>query len=206
MRFRPGGCAGNGAGPTRIRARLCGQSQGPACVRELMTIATRGQAAPPTFCRPPPVAAITVFRWPPGPKIRALAGRLRRAQTFLRTLGIEVASSREGRAGTRMISVSTSAEPTVSTVSGLRHQASEAATEACRIEHGLTKSGRCLLWRTSSAGWGCFEAMLTVLTQTPPFVSGNSAAFKSGRDHDLVAWGRSLRFLNMSGQRRQGRL
>ena len=142
--------------------------------------------------------------WPTNP--RALAGRLRRAQTFLRTLGIEVASSREGRAGTRMISVSTSAEPTVSTVSGLRHQASEAATEACRIEHGLTKSGRCLLWRTSSAGWGCFEAMLTVLTQTPPFVSGNSAAFKSGRDHDLVAWGRSLRFLNMSGQRRQGRL
>jgi hypothetical protein len=34
---------------------------------------------------------------------RALAGRLRRAQTFLRTLGIEITFSREGRAGTRMI-------------------------------------------------------------------------------------------------------
>jgi len=38
---------------------------------------------------------------------RALAGRLRRAQTFLRTLGIEIAFSREGRTGTRMIRVGT---------------------------------------------------------------------------------------------------
>ena len=48
---------------------------------------------------------------------RALAGRLRRAQTFLRTLGIEITFSREGRTGTRMIRVSTSAENIVSTVS-----------------------------------------------------------------------------------------
>ncbi len=49
---------------------------------------------------------------------RALAGRLRRAQTFLRTLGIEITCSREGRTGTRMIRVSTCtcAENTVSTV------------------------------------------------------------------------------------------
>ena len=37
-------------------------------------------------------------------------------QTFLRTLGIEIASSREGRMGTRMITISTGAENTVSTV------------------------------------------------------------------------------------------
>jgi hypothetical protein len=48
---------------------------------------------------------------------RALAGRLRRAQTFLRTLGIEITFSPEGRPGTRMIRVRTSAETTVSTVS-----------------------------------------------------------------------------------------
>ena len=48
---------------------------------------------------------------------RALAGRLRRAQTFLRTPGIEITFSRKGRTGTRMIRVSTSAENTVSTVS-----------------------------------------------------------------------------------------
>jgi hypothetical protein len=48
---------------------------------------------------------------------RALAGRLRRAQTFLRTVGIEITFSREGRTGTRIISVSTAAGETVSTVS-----------------------------------------------------------------------------------------
>ena len=51
---------------------------------------------------------------------RALAGRLRRAQTFLRTLGIEITFFREGRTGTRMIRVSTSPENTVSTVSVAR--------------------------------------------------------------------------------------
>jgi hypothetical protein len=40
-------------------------------------------------------------RWPKNP--RALAGRLRRAQTFLRALGIEISFSRDGRAGTRLI-------------------------------------------------------------------------------------------------------
>jgi hypothetical protein len=44
--------------------------------------------------------------WPKSP--RALAGRLRRAQTALRTLGIEIAFSREGRAGTRIIRMSAS--------------------------------------------------------------------------------------------------
>jgi hypothetical protein len=53
--------------------------------------------------------------WAKNPRV--LAGRLRRAQTFLRTLGIEITFSREGRTGTRMIRVSTSAENDVSTVS-----------------------------------------------------------------------------------------
>jgi hypothetical protein len=41
--------------------------------------------------------------WPKSP--RALAGRLRRAQTFLRTLGIEIVFGREGRLGTRTITI-----------------------------------------------------------------------------------------------------
>jgi len=52
-----------------------------------------------------------------GKNPRVLAGRLRRAQTFLRMLGIEIAFWREGRMGTRMIKVSTSAENRVGTVS-----------------------------------------------------------------------------------------
>jgi hypothetical protein len=72
--------------------------------------------------------------WPKNP--RALAGRLRRAQTYLRTLGIEIVFGREGRLGTRTIKITAIGEDhpgnTVSTVSrvsdnnsgygaGLRH-------------------------------------------------------------------------------------
>ena len=41
--------------------------------------------------------------WPRNP--RALAGRLRRAQTPLRSLGIEIVFNREGKAGTRIIKI-----------------------------------------------------------------------------------------------------
>jgi hypothetical protein len=57
--------------------------------------------------------------WPKSP--RALAGRLRRAQTALRTLGIEIAFGREGRTGMRVIRMRNSPQneirTTVSTVS-----------------------------------------------------------------------------------------
>ena len=56
---------------------------------------------------------------------RALAGRLRRVQTFLRTLGIEIVYSREGRAGTRIITMrkaSDNTDGTVSTVSRVRDE------------------------------------------------------------------------------------
>jgi hypothetical protein len=52
--------------------------------------------------------------WPKNP--RALAGRLRRAQTFLRALGIDITFSREGRAGNRTIRMRATTENTVSTV------------------------------------------------------------------------------------------
>jgi hypothetical protein len=61
--------------------------------------------------------------WPKNP--RALAGRLRRAQTFLRALGIEISFSREGRSGTRIIRMRRSFENTVSTVSSARSRPSE---------------------------------------------------------------------------------
>jgi hypothetical protein len=60
--------------------------------------------------------------WPKS--ARALAGRLRRAQTFLRTLGIDIGFGREGRLGTRTITITDVGESrshnngsTVSTVS-----------------------------------------------------------------------------------------
>jgi hypothetical protein len=46
---------------------------------------------------------------------RALAGHLRRAQTFLRRLGIDITFTREGRAGTRVIRMHTCVQNAVST-------------------------------------------------------------------------------------------
>jgi hypothetical protein len=58
--------------------------------------------------------------WPNNP--RALAGRLRRAQTALRTLGIEIAFNREGRAGRRIIRMNTGLMPSASAATtGLDH-------------------------------------------------------------------------------------
>src|SRR5690606_1708953 len=47
--------------------------------------------------------------WPDSP--RALAGRLRRAATFLRKIGIEIGFEREGRARTRIIRITTGPSP-----------------------------------------------------------------------------------------------
>jgi hypothetical protein len=68
--------------------------------------------------------------WPKNP--RALAGHLRRAQTFLRALGLEITFSREGRTGSRVIRMRTSLENTVSTVSSVssvRDSGSEPGSE-----------------------------------------------------------------------------
>jgi hypothetical protein len=53
--------------------------------------------------------------WPQNP--RALAGRLRRVQTPLRAIGIEIGFSREGRSGNRIIRIHANLTDTVSTVS-----------------------------------------------------------------------------------------
>jgi hypothetical protein len=63
-----------------------------------------------------------------GPKNpRALAGHLRRAQTFLRTLGIDIRFSREGRVGARIIRIRRSLENTVSTVSSVGQNGPESS-------------------------------------------------------------------------------
>jgi hypothetical protein len=88
-----------------------------ACGR-LWPRAIRGSVPLPICCGRVPRAALVncrgekrVSKNPP-----ALAGRLRRAQTFLRILGIDVAFSREGRAGSRTIRIRTTVEiPSAST-------------------------------------------------------------------------------------------
>jgi hypothetical protein len=85
------------------------------CVRELMAERSTWTGRAADLLRAGAVAGDEAWTksagWPKTP--RALAGRLRRAQTFLRTLGIEITFSREGPAGARMIRVSTALECTV---------------------------------------------------------------------------------------------
>ena len=65
--------------------------------------------------------------WPKNP--RALAGHLRRAQTFLRAVGINITFTREGRAGNRVIRIRSSLGNTVSTVSSVRSNGSDPRSE-----------------------------------------------------------------------------
>jgi hypothetical protein len=63
---------------------------------------------------------------------RALAAHLRRAQTFLRALGIDIVFTREGRAGSRVIRMRSCLENTVSTVSSVSGNGSDAAHNSPR--------------------------------------------------------------------------
>jgi hypothetical protein len=85
------------------------------CARELMTDRAQWTGSASDLLQ----VGVSRAGWPKSP--RALAGRLRRAQTFLRTLGIEIVFGREGRFGTRTIRITAIGEnqlyDTVSTVS-----------------------------------------------------------------------------------------
>src|SRR5271166_1099826 len=76
-----------------------------ACVRGIMAKQTRWVGTASDLLDATAVGgyhlAGRIADWPKNP--RALAGRLRRSQAFLRTLGIEIAFKREGREGNRII-------------------------------------------------------------------------------------------------------
>jgi hypothetical protein len=79
-----------------------------ACVRDLMAERSFWAGSAADLPRVGAVrsrgdVAVIGTGWPKNP--RAFAGRLRRAQTFLRALGIEIAFTREGHAGSRLITI-----------------------------------------------------------------------------------------------------
>jgi hypothetical protein len=77
-----------------------------ACVRQLMSDRSVWMGSAADLMRVSVERTMQTrdgINWPKTP--RALAGHLRRAQTFLRTLGIDVSFRREGRFGTRVIRV-----------------------------------------------------------------------------------------------------
>jgi hypothetical protein len=63
--------------------------------------------------------------WPDSP--RALAGRLRRAATFLRKIGVDISFEREGRARTRTIRITTASKPASPETRGAGPSASSAS-------------------------------------------------------------------------------
>jgi hypothetical protein len=68
--------------------------------------------------------------WPDSP--RALAGRLRRAATFLRKVGIEISFEREGRARTRTIHIALTPNQLAPEEAGARTSASSAPSAPCQ--------------------------------------------------------------------------
>ena len=94
-----------------------------ACVRELMSERSSWTGTAADLFRfsvqPSSGSSKDGRGWPKNP--RALAGHLRRAQSSLRALGIDIAFRREGRVGSRVITMHSHLENTVSTVSSVRH-------------------------------------------------------------------------------------
>jgi len=71
--------------------------------------------------------------WPKNPGI--LAGRLRRVQTFLRRLGIEISFSREGSAGTRTITITSAVDNRAVRVSAVSSTLTQTgALMICRVD------------------------------------------------------------------------
>ena len=80
--------------------------------------------------------------WPDNP--RALAGRLRRAATFLRKIGIEITFDRKGRARTRIIHLTATATPYAPEKEGAlpsAPSASSASPPKASQANGLAASG-----------------------------------------------------------------
>src|SRR6516225_6352637 len=71
------------------------------CVRRIMAKQPRWVGTASDLLDATVIGGNSIADWPKNP--RALAGRLRRSQAFLRTLGIELAFHREGREGNRII-------------------------------------------------------------------------------------------------------
>ena len=107
-----------------------------ACVRDLMSERSFWKVSAADLLRISNARAgqASTIGWPKTP--RALAGRLRRAQTFLRAFGIDIAFAREGRSGSR---VGPEYVITDRSMSAFQVQLGPIATVArpCRFDHSI---------------------------------------------------------------------
>jgi hypothetical protein len=107
-----------------------------ACVREIMTERSSWTGSAADLLRAGASRSCDGISrdstgWPKSP--RALAGRLRRVQTFLRVLGIDIAFSREGHAGSRIIRIRRTLENNVCTVSSVLGDGAQIGTTSAAI-------------------------------------------------------------------------
>jgi hypothetical protein len=131
---------------TYLRAIMVGRTKWPGSVSDLLRLCTESARDDMSRGR----------AWAKNP--RALAGRLRRAQPFLQTLGIEITFSREGRTGSSVIRMHTTLENTVSTLSTVRDVGLQFVSgqrgppddngrsflaEPCPTEHVTVTAARC---------------------------------------------------------------
>ena len=87
--------------------------------------------------------------WPDSP--RALSGRLRRAATFLRKIGIEIAFKKEGRARTRIVHITASA-PENADAQPSAPSAQSASGAKCAQRHRLRRLSGCGLSASNENG------------------------------------------------------
>jgi len=124
-----------------------------------------------------PLVGTSRFGWPKSP--RALAGRLRRTQILLRTLGIEIVFGRKGRLGMRTIRITamgkTQSHDIVSTVSRVSDN-----------EYGAkSSSGR------TGTGALIAQTMLTMLTQSIPSHSLERSPRSKLMNRSIPIWSRA---------------
>jgi hypothetical protein len=110
--------------------------------------------------------------WPDS--ARALAGRLRRAATFLRKIGIEIGFSREGRARTRIIHISTTGSSPE--IAGARPSAS--STPSALPPKGNPSNGVAVPSLRTLAGSadGARVGNGSIVRANPPKINGETAA------------------------------
>lgn len=118
--------------------------------------------------------------WPDSP--RALSGRLRRAATFLRKIGIEIGFDREGRARTRTIRITASTQPAAED-EGARPSASSASS-APPPKHGPANDFAEPNWRTQTGeADGSGDGSASTVRDNPPKSNGTGGADGEDANH-----------------------
>ena len=124
--------------------------------------------------------------WPDSP--RALAGRLRRAATFLRKIGIDIAFTKEGRARTRTITITPSSAPEMPGEFASASSAPSANPGKANLGNGFfAQSARTQkAMRTQTRAMRTVAAKTTIRPSAPTRLKNNAADAADGADANFL--------------------